>query len=406
MFVFGSSVAYWLNCRTGKGLSVVVLEKDLTYKDLQISSSLGTLTQHFSLPENIYLSQYSAEFFRNIKEHLGNDVDLQYQPHNNLVLACEKYAEKLEKNVALQAEYGLHNKLISSEDLKHRYPWLNTHDIKLGCTGIESEGTFNSLELLKGLVNKAQALGSVYINAEVVGFELEKQRDVLMEGVLPGSFERINKVIYKTPDNEEHSIKFAACVLAAGDNSGNIAQLAKIGTCEGLLSIPLPIEKREYNVYSIKDKAKDMGLKVPIVTDTSGLWLQRNGLDSNLLCGHVPLVTEETKDLSGEEYYANVIKPPLINRIQNCENAEVTLLTMEKQDINTFDYSGIIGPHPYHNNLYIATGFGKQGCLHAPGIGRAIAELIVDSQYSKIDLSRLCFDRILMNEPLVEFNIY
>ncbi|CAH2988631.1 unnamed protein product [Chilo suppressalis] len=275
-----------------------------------------------------------------------------------------------------------------------------------GCTGIESEGTFNSLELLKGLVNKAQALGSVYINAEVVGFELEKQRDVLMEGVLPGSFERINKVIYKTPDNEEHSIKFAACVLAAGDNSGNIAQLAKIGTCEGLLSIPLPIEKREYNVYSIKDKAKDMGLKVPIVTDTSGLWLQRNGLDSNLLCGHVPLVTEETKDLSGEEYYANVIKPPLINRIQNCENAEVTLLTMEKQDINTFDYSGIIGPHPYHNNLYIATGFGKQGCLHAPGIGRAIAELIVDSQYSKIDLSRLCFDRILMNEPLVEFNIY
>lgn len=97
---------------------------------------------------------------------------------------------------------------------------------------------------MQGLTRKSQQLGTIYVNAEVIGFELEKQKDVLMEGVAPGSFERINKVVYKTPDNEEFSVKFAACVLAAGDNSGGIAKLAKIGTGEGLLSIPLPIEKR------------------------------------------------------------------------------------------------------------------------------------------------------------------
>lgn len=84
----------------------------------------------------------------------------------------------------------------------------------------------------------------MYINAEVVGFELEKQKDVLMEGVAPGSFERINRVIYKTPDNEEYAVKFAVCVLAAGDSSGEIGKLAKIGTGGGLLAVPLPIEKR------------------------------------------------------------------------------------------------------------------------------------------------------------------
>lgn len=38
-------------------------------------------------------------------------------------------------------------------------------------------------------------------------------------------------------------------------------------------------------------------------------------------------------------------------------------ITTEKQDYNTFDESGILGPHVFHNNLYIAAGFGKQGIL-------------------------------------------
>lgn len=87
-------------------------------------------------------------------------------------------------------------------------------------------------------------MGTIYIQAEVTGFELEQQRDVLMEGVKPGSFQRINKVLYRTPDNEEYAIKFAACILAAGHESSQVAQLAKIGNGEGLLTIPLPIEKR------------------------------------------------------------------------------------------------------------------------------------------------------------------
>lgn len=110
--------------------------------------------------------------------------------------------------------------------------------------GVESEGEFDSKALLKGLVEKSHELGTVYINAEVTGFELEKQRDVLMEGVAPGTYQRINKVLYKTPDNEEYAIKFAACILAAGGQSGQIAKLAKVGIDDGLLSVPLPIENR------------------------------------------------------------------------------------------------------------------------------------------------------------------
>ncbi|KAJ2953547.1 hypothetical protein O0L34_g1149 [Tuta absoluta] len=402
----GASVAYWLKNRAGEGLSVVVFEKDPSYRNVHTNVTLGTIIQHYSLPENMHLSKFGAEFLRNAKQHLGSNVDVEYCPHGHLVLASKDYADKLEENVAIQRENGIKNELLTVEDIQERYPWISTNDVHLGCIGIESEGNFNAWALLQGLINKSQDMGTIYVNAEVIGFELEQQRDMLMEGIAPGSYKRINRVLYKTPDGEEHAIKFAACILSAGHESANIAKLAQIGNGDGLLKIPLPIEAREHKVYSIEDSAHKTGIHTPLVTDTSGLWIRRNGLESDLLCGHVPLLTTDIKDSLGEEYLQKLILPALINRVPNCKDAKVVGLTTELFDYNTYDDTGVLGPHPYHNNLFLAAGFGKHGCAHAPGLGRAIAELIIDSHFTTIDLTRFTFDRILTDKPMVEFNIY
>ncbi|KOB68014.1 FAD oxidoreductase [Operophtera brumata] len=289
----GASAAYWLKSRAVHGIEVVVLDKDTMYKDVQQNLSLGTLTQHFSLPENIQLSQYSAEFFRNVKEHLASDVDLQYMPTGSIVLASEKYANKLEYNATLQKEQGSRLELLQAEDIKQRYPWLNTTDVKLGCVGYESEGIFNSWSLLKGYLQKSIELGANYVNAEVTGFEFKHLRDLLMEGVTPGTFQKINKVIYKTPDGQERSIKFAACIVAAGNESAKVAEFARV------------------------DKASELGLHAPHVIDTSGLWLRRNGLENNLLFGMVPL-SDDSKDMPEEDYYNNIILPSIKNRLLSC----------------------------------------------------------------------------------------
>lgn len=96
--------------------------------------SLGTLNQHYSLPENVYLSQYSVDFLRNIKENLGYDVDIQYTPTGSLTLASEQYAQKLEHNVTLLNEFGVKNNLLTAAEIKSKYPWMNTEDVKLGKT--------------------------------------------------------------------------------------------------------------------------------------------------------------------------------------------------------------------------------------------------------------------------------
>ncbi|XP_021189216.3 FAD-dependent oxidoreductase domain-containing protein 1 [Helicoverpa armigera] len=402
----GSSVAYWLKKRTGEGLSVVVIEKDFSYKSSQNNVSLGTLTQHFSLPENINLAKYSAEFLRNIKEHLGMDVDIQYMPTGSITLASEEYAHKLEENVSQLNELGVRNNLLTAAEIKSQFPWINTDDVKLGCMALEAEGTFNPWALLMATLRKSRDLGTTYVNGEVIGFELEKQKDVLMEGVTPGGYERINKVIYKTEDGEEYAIKFAICVLAAGHNSGELSKLAKVGTGDGILSMPLTIERRECDIYSVPDKASEIGLNIPLVTDTTGLWLMRNGLESNLLFGNLPLIKEETKSGSQNDYFKSIIEPSLLNRVPSCDKTKIEKFNTEIYDCNTFDNNGVVGPHPYHNNLFIAAGFGKLGCQHAPGIGRAITELIIDSQFTTVDLTRFSFDRYLLSERIVEFNVY
>lgn len=93
-------------------------------------------------------------------------------------------------------------------------------------------------------MQKSIELGANYLNAEVTGFEFQHLRDLLMEGVTPGTFQKINKVIYRTPDGQERSIKFAACIIAAGDESAKVAELARVGKGDGMLHVPLPISKR------------------------------------------------------------------------------------------------------------------------------------------------------------------
>ena len=40
---------------------------------------------------------------------------------------------------------------------------------------------------------------------------------------------------------------------------------------------------------------------------------------------------------------------------------QISIIDTEYIDCNTYDDTGILGPHPYHTNLIFATGFGRQG---------------------------------------------
>jgi FAD-dependent oxidoreductase domain-containing protein 1 len=65
-------------------------------------------------------------------------------------------------------------------------------------------------------------------------------------------------------------------------------------------------------------------------------------------------------------------------------------------------FSLIIGPHPQQQNFIFANGSSGHGLQHAPAIGRAVSEYLIDRNYQSIDLSRFSFQRIINNTPIFE----
>ncbi|KAG8230939.1 hypothetical protein J437_LFUL002972 [Ladona fulva] len=420
--IIGSSIAYWLKQRALRGLNIVVIEKEPTYSKASTVLSVGGLRQQFSLPENIQMSLFAVDFFRNINRHLGiensatvrttrynDDIDIQFTPYGYLFLASEKGAEQLVDNCKLQKELGAKNELLSSKELKAKFPWLNVEGIELGCHGLEGEGWFDPWTLLQAFKRKAYSLGVHYINAEAVGFQYRLIPDMLAEGIERGSYESLDKVLIRTPEGEIKAIKFAIGVIAAGSQSGEVAKMARIGVGKGLLSIPLPVEPRKRFVYCYHCP-DGPGLNTPLTIDPSGTYFRREGLFGNYIGGKSPNEECEPSVETGLEdvdltYFDSDVWPHLAKRVPAFEKLKVRSAWAGFYDHNYFDENGIIGSHPYYQNLYLACGFSGHGLQQAPAVGRAIMELILDGEFKTIDLSRMSFDRIITREKLEEQNI-
>ncbi len=68
--------------------------------------------------------------------------------------------------------------------------------------------------------------------------------------------------------------------------------------------------------------------------------------------------------------------------------------------MSTFDQNAIIGAHGEIDGFYFACGLSGHGVMHAPAVGRGIAELVVEGAYRSLDLSVFSVDRIRRGKPL------
>lgn len=405
----GSSIAYWLKEKTHEdAFSIVVIEKDFTYAKSSTCLSVGGLRQQFSLPENIQMSLYAADFLRSLKRRFGPEADVNFTPHGYLLLATEEGAGQLIDNSKLQKELGACNIILQKDELKDRFPWINVDDVAIGCLGLEKEGWFDPWSLLQLLKHGAIKKGTQYINGTVVDFMSENRTDLVIEGINESSFEQATAVVVQTPEGERKTINFAICIIAAGADSGQVAELLNIGTGRGILSVPLPVERRKRYVYSFACQDDPPGLNTPMTIDYTGAYFRRDGLGGDFIAGISPDVEDEPETTNLDvnyEFFDNKLWPILANRVPGFNGVKVKSGWSGFYEYNRYDENGIIGPHPYFTNLYIATGFSGHGIQQSPAVGRAVAELILDGKFQTIDLTRLGFDRLIMDKPMFEERI-
>jgi FAD-dependent oxidoreductase domain-containing protein 1 len=378
--VVGSATAYFLLGQTSFKGRVVVIEKDSSYADAATPRSVGGVRQQFSTPENISISTFGAAFLRNIDEYLSVDGEAPGVPFTQwgyLFLATSSGLDTLKANHATQTGLGADIALMSPDQLKSKFPWLNTADLAGGSFGRTNEGWTDPYGLLQAFKRKARSLGAVYLNDEVVGIERANGRVVAVQLAKGGRLGCGN------------------LVNSAGYHSQTVAAMAGI-------ELPIRPRKRCVFVFDCKTPIE----RAPLTIDPSGVYFRPEG--AGFIGGVAPPEDRDPDCLDFEIDYSlfeETVWPVLAERIPAFESIKLNRAWCCHYDYNTVDQNAILGPHPKIANFFFASGFSGHGLQQSPAVGRATAEMIVYGAFRSIDLTRFGYDRFAKGRPIIELNV-
>src|SRR6185295_12867357 len=130
----------------------------------------GGCRRLFSRPENIEMSKFSIDFFKQFAYHVavnGDAPELGWKEYGYLFVVPPGHENVLERNYKTQREHGVNVELLDRESLKARYPWMYCDDLALGALSPE-DGWLDPNGVLQGFRKKALALGATQIRDRVV----------------------------------------------------------------------------------------------------------------------------------------------------------------------------------------------------------------------------------------------
>ncbi len=380
--VIGSSIAYFLSCEPeARSLRIAVVERDPTYARSSTALSVGGVRQQFSTPENILMSQFSVDFFRRAEDELAFEgvlPDLGFREAGYLFLATAPGLPILERNLAVQTSLGAEVVLLKPSALATRFPWLNTSDLAAGSLGVRGEGWLDPFSLLQAFRAKAKTQGVVFIQDQVVGLEVRRNR--------------VRRVLLKAGDG----LGVGALVNAAGPRADVVAGLAGIEN--------LPVKPKKRIVYRVQCQ-EELG-EVPLTIDPSGVYFRPEG--DGFLCGVSPHPSRDpdTLDLDLEyDLFEDVVWPALAHRVQAFDSLRLRPSWAGHYAVNSRDHNAILGPHPVIENFYFANGFSGHGLQQSPAVGRALSELLLLGEYRTLDLTRFGFGRLAGGPLVLEENV-
>ena len=368
--IIGSAVAAFLGERQA-AQGAVIIERDPSYRRASSALSTSSIRQQFSIPINVALSQTGIAFLRTVAGEVGL-VEPGY-----LYLASAAGADALARQHALQRRCRAPVALLSPDELKRRFPWLDATGLALGSLGLTGEGWFDGYGLLQLFRRRAIAAGARYATDEAIGLDCDGAR-VTAVRLAAGE-----------------TLPCDVAVNAAGPWAATVAAWA---------GVDLPVRPRRRSVFVFD--CRERPARFPLTIDPSGLWFRPEG--AYTICG-MPTAPEADQDEAPLEVeygrFEPELWPALARRVPAFAAVKLVGGWAGYYDYNTFDQNAIVGPAPGLDNLILANGFSGHGLQQAPAVGRAIAEWITAGRYLSLDLSPLGYERITKQRPLREDNI-
>ncbi len=354
--IMGVSTAYNLARR---GADVLILEKDLLAQ-ASTGLSVGGIRQQFSLPANIRLSQESVKVFERFEEEFG--VDIRFRQVGYLFLAQkeETWTDFL-TSFEIQRQFGAPVELLSPEEIKRRWTYLDVSDL-LGGTFGPKDGYADPYLTAMGFANSARKLGvRIEERTRVTGIKIKSGK---IQGV-------------KTT----RGMVFSPVVVnAAGPWGGEVAKMA---------GLEVPVKPYRRQVFMTKP-FEAIPKPVPMVIDQDITFYFR-GEDPGILMGMSDPDEPSSFNLHVHREFMEKVIEAAIHRAPALENAEILRGWAGLYEI-TPDDNPIIGALPGVEGFFCAVGFSGHGFQQGPAVGRILSELILNGR-TDFDLKPFALDR-------------
>lgn len=374
--VIGSSIAYHLAV-AGHAADVVVIEPDPTYEFAASPRATGGIRQLFTVPENIRMAQYGHEVYGQFETLMavdGEPAPINFHRMGYLWLGSGKAdVGSLMANWRVQTAHDARIELLDRKGVKHRFPSMRGDDIDIAAYSPD-DGYMDPYSVLMGFRRKAVSLGIKYLKDRVVDFELSDKRVA--------------------------AVKLESGERLAGELFVNAANCWGPELCDKLgMKVPVyPLHRLTF-YFEIREKLEPMPLTRHISKNVS-FRPQGAGYITGNTKYDVPPGFNWDVDYN---YFDEAIWPGLAERVPAFEALKVSGAWAGHYDQNSFDNNAILGPWTGGlGNFHIALGFSGHGLMQAPAVGRAMSELLLYGSYRTLDLSRMGYQRILDNAPLLD----
>jgi glycine/D-amino acid oxidase-like deaminating enzyme len=380
--IMGASTAWFLSENADFDGSVLVIERDTSYANCSTAHTNSCMRQQFSAELNVRISQFAADFVKNIRQYMGGDdrvPDLSIRNFGYMYLAdTDAFAQVLRDSIAVQRATGAATQLMTPDQIKAAYPFYNVDDIVLGSINTVDEGYWDGGAVFDWWRRQSRERGVEYVQNEVVA----------MTRNAAGT--RVDSVTLASGE----VISCGQVVNASGPRAARTAQMAGI-------AVPVEPRKRFSWIFSAETP---LDRDLPLTIDPSGVHVRENGGGTYQAGGHSDVDPAVDYDDFAMDHtlWESHIWPIIATRIPQFEAIKVTHEWAGHYAMNTFDHNAIMGPHPEVENFVFLNGFSGHGLQQSPAMGRGTAEWLTHGAYRTLDLTPFNYERIAQGRPIIE----
>jgi sarcosine oxidase subunit beta len=355
--VIGCSTAYHL---AQMGITdVAVIEMDQVGSGSSGKSASMLSLQYCEDELTIQMTKYSYAKYMKFEGEVGVPID--FKKIGWMSIASGKIADPLRRNAKLLNSHGIATEILDPDEIKRRYPEINTEDLVLGTWGPD-DGLIDPHMVMWGYMKKAQEMGAtLHQGVKATGIQVRHGK---LEGIR----------------TEKGFISSRTVVNAGG------AWAKEIGRW---VDVQIPIINLARTIV-VTGPFADIPNHRPFLNDMTLEWYCRPEL-SGLLMGMGAKPVEEP-NIQTDTEMVNEMIDAAVRRIPVLEKASMQTAWTGIRPLTPDDHP-VIGPGASVDGLILNCGWGGRGIIQAPIAGRLVAEYICNGYTSTMDMDPFRIER-------------